>query len=441
MTTSNTSDRPPAAGPVAGSERFAGLDVLRGVAVLGILVMNVYAFAMPFPAYTNPFVMGGTDPLNLGTWIATHILFDQKFMTIFSLLFGAGIVLMAERAAARGAPFGGTFYRRQIWLLVLGALHAYLLWFGDILFYYALIGMLAFLFRKRAPRTLIVTACVLLCVPPILNYASSFYMENLMNDAAAIEARADIGAELSAEDQATLDEWRASRAFFAPTDEDVQADLDAYRSDYATILEYRVPFVLMMHLQATPFFMLWRIGGLMLLGMALMKLGVFTAGRSTAFYRRLLIAGYALGLPLTVFSVWLQFANEFEPIFVMRVGMLPNYVGSVLVALGHVAAVMLVVRAGIWPAAAARFAAVGRTALSNYLMHSLVMTTIFYGYALGLYGDVPRIGQQVLVAALIGVQLLLAPWWLSRFRFGPFEWLWRSLSYWRRQPLLRHGGA
>ena len=351
MSTSNTSgDQTAAAGPVAGSERIASLDVLRGVGVLGILVMNVYAFAMPFPAYTNPYVMGGTDPLNLGVWIVTHILFDQKFMTIFSMLFGAGIVLMAERATARGAAFGGVFYSRQIWLLVLGALHAYLIWFGDILFYYALIGMLAFLFRKRSARTLIVTACVLLCVPPVFNYGSSFYMENLMSDVAEIEDMADAGASLSAEELATLDEWRASRIFFAPTDEDVQADLDAYRSDYATILEHRVPFVLMMHLQATPFFMLWRIGGLMLLGMALMKLGAFTADRPTDFYRRLLFAGYAFGLPLTVLSAWLLFANRFDPVFVMRVGMLPNYVGSVLVALGHVAGVMLIVRLGVWSA-------------------------------------------------------------------------------------------
>ena len=213
MTTSSASGRPVAAGPVAGDERIASLDVLRGVAVLGILVMNIYAFAMPFPAYTNPYVMGGTDPLNLGVWIVTHVLFDQKFMTIFSMLFGAGIVLMAERATARGRAFGGMFFRRQIWLLLIGALHAYLIWFGDILFFYALIGMLAFLFRKHSPRTLIVTACVLLCVPPLINYASSFYMENLMSDAAEIEARADTGVDLSAEEQATLDEWRASRAF------------------------------------------------------------------------------------------------------------------------------------------------------------------------------------------------------------------------------------
>ncbi len=438
MTTSNPSGPPSAAEPVVGSQRIASLDVLRGVAVLGILVMNVYAFAMPFPAYMNPYVMGGTDPLNLGVWIATHVLFDQKFMTIFSMLFGAGIVLGAERAAQRGAPFGGVFYRRQIWLLVLGAVHAYLIWFGDILFYYALIGMLAYLFRKRSPRTLIVTACFMLCVPPLVNYGSSFYIENLMSEAAAIEARVEAGAQLSIDEQATLEEWRASRAFFAPTEDDVRADLDAYRSDYGTITEHRAPFVLMMHLQATPFFMLWRIGGLMLIGMALMKLGVFSAERPTASYRRLLIAGYALGLPLTLLSSWLLFANEFEPVFVMRFGTIPNYVGSVLVALGHVAGIMLIVKLGLLSAAASRFAAVGRTALSNYLMHSLVMTTLFYGYGIGLYGDVPRIGQQLLVAGLIGLQLLLAPWWLDRFRFGPFEWLWRSLTYWRRQPLLRH---
>ncbi|MEM9209275.1 MAG: DUF418 domain-containing protein, partial [Pseudomonadota bacterium] len=116
--------------PVSAGERLTAIDTLRGVAVLGILVMNIYAFAMPFPAYGNPLLMGGTEWYNIGTWYFTHVFFDLKFMAIFSMLFGAGIIIMWERAEARGAGFTSLHYRRQFWLLVFGALHGYLLWGG-----------------------------------------------------------------------------------------------------------------------------------------------------------------------------------------------------------------------------------------------------------------------------------------------------------------------
>ena len=118
----------------------------------------------------------------------------------------------------------------------------------------------------------------------------------------------------------------------------------------------------------------------------------------------------------------------------MRAGNVPNYIASILVALGHIALAMLVVRRGALERLVARFKAVGRMALTNYLMHSVVMTTVFYGYGLGLYGSVPRLWQMLFVVTLVGIQLLLSPWWLSKYRFGPVEWAWRSLTYWQRQP-------
>jgi uncharacterized protein len=130
-------------------------------------------------------------------------------------------------------------------------------------------------------------------------------------------------------------------------------------------------------------------------------------------------------------------AHGFDPIYVARFGGIPNYVGSILVAFGHIGAVMLVVKSGALRAIVDRFAAVGRMALSNYLAHSLLMTSLFYGYGLGLYADVPRLWQQALVVAVVALQLLISPWWLKHFRFGPAEWLWRSLSYRQRQPMRR----
>ena len=425
------------AGPVTAAERLVSMDTLRGVAVMGILVMNVYAFAMPLAAYYNPLIMGGTDALNMGTWFFTHLLFDQKFMTIFSMLYGAGVVMMMNRAEARDVPFTSVFYRRSAWLIVFGLLHGYFIWFGDILFHYALMGMIVFLFRKASPRMLITIACIMLPVTLLINFGSSFYMEELQADVAAIEQMQSDGATPDEEQQQKLEAWLEVRAVFAPTAEDIAAEVTAYKGTYVEALAQRAPFVAFMQLNLTLVFVVWRVGGLMLLGMALMKLGVLSGQRSMRFYRKMTVIGYGVGLPLAILSAVILDAHQFDPLYVARYGGIPNYFGSILVAFGHIGAVLLVVKSGAFQAAVHRVAAVGRMALSNYLAHSLVMTSLFYGYGLGLYAEVPRIWQQGFVAALIGLQLALSPWWLKHFRFGPAEWLWRSLTYGQRQPMRR----
>lgn len=426
-----------AAGPVPGAERIVSLDVLRGVAILGILVMNIYAFAMPFIAYSKPLVMGGVEAHNIGTWIFSHILFDQKFLSIFAMLFGAGMILMTDRAEARGAHYARIYYRRLFWLLVLGALHGYLIWFGDILFNYAAIGMLVFLFRKRSPRTLIIIGCLLLPIALFMSHGMSIYTEQAVADVAEATALREAGGELNEEQQKLLADWEQNRAFMAPTDEDLQKDLDAYRGGYIDIVKHRAPIVMAMQIFVTLFFGISRIAALMMFGIALMKLGVLSGDKSPAFYRNLMLAGYLIGLPLTIFSAFDLYAHQFDNLYVMRIGGIANYVGSILVAFGHVGLIILIVKAGTLQSLMTRFAAVGRMALTNYLMHSVILTTIFYGYGLGLYGAIPRFWQMGFVLAVIGLQLVLSPWWLRRYHFGPVDWLWRSLTYWKRQPFRR----
>lgn len=425
------------AGPATAAERLVAIDTLRGVAVMGILVMNIYAFAMPLAAYYNPLLMGGSDALNMGIWFFTHLFFDQKFMSIFAMLYGAGMIMMMNRAEARGAAFGPVFYRRSAWLLVIGLLHGYFIWFGDILFHYALMGMVVFLFRNASPRTLIVIACSVLPVALLINFGGSLYMEELQAEVVAIEELQAQGETLDEEQGQRLEEWRQIRPFFAPNEGDIAADVAAYRGSYVDALAQRAPFVVFMQANLTLAFVVWRVGGLMLLGMALMKLGVLSGERSADFYRRMVMIGYGAGLPLTILSAVLLDANGFDPLYVARYGGIPNYFGSILVAFGHIGAVFLVVKSGAMRTIVSRFAAVGRTALSNYLAQSLVMTSVFYGYGFGLYAGVPRFWQQGFVVAFVGVQLLLSPWWLKHFRFGPAEWLWRSLTYGRRQPMRR----
>ena len=430
-----TVDTGTTAGPVTAVERFTSIDRLRGVAILGILVMNIYGFAMPFAAYVNPLRMGGTELYNLGTWFLTHVLFDQKFLSIFAMLFGAGIVLMSERAEARGARPARFYYRRQFWLVIIGALHAYLIWLGDILFAYALVGMMAYPFRRRRPRTLIIVACVILPIPLLLNFGNAWQTEQTMQEVATIEAALAADEDIDEEQRQLLEQWQQQRTFMFPTDEDLAKDVETHRGDYPGIVVYRAPIVAMMQVFMVVFFGIWRIGALMLIGMALMKLRVFTAERSPDFYLRVMLAGYVCGLPLTIFSAADLYAHGFDQLYAMRFGGIANYFGSVLVALGHVGLVMWLTQTGALRGLLDRFAAVGRMALTNYLAHSIILTTVFYGYGLGLYGSVPRAAQMLFVAAVVALQLWWSPLWLARYRFGPAEWLWRSLTYWQKQPM------
>ena len=318
--------------PVSGAERIDSIDKLRGIAVAGILVMNIYGFAMPFSAYSNPLAYGGTEWYNLGTWFFTHIFFDQKFLPIFSMLFGAGLVMMASRAEAKGVRYGGIWYRRSIWLLIIGAVHGYLIWFGDILFHYALFGMFIYPLRNMKPRTLIIIACVVIPIALGMNAGGSVYMKNLQAAGVEIEQLQAAGEELSDEQQEQFEKWQEMSVFLGPPEVVVQKDLDAYQKSYREIVVHRAPVTSMMQTQAL-FFLVSRVGGLMVLGMALMKLSVLSGERSNASYRKLMFAGYGLGVPLVLFSAYDLSAHQWDAMYIFRIGGMWNYVGSILMSL------------------------------------------------------------------------------------------------------------
>ncbi|MEM8995374.1 MAG: DUF418 domain-containing protein [Acidobacteriota bacterium] len=416
-------------------DRVRSVDVMRGVAVLGILAMNIYAFAMPIQVYMNPLNGGGSGPLSLGVWFTTHLVFDQKFMPVFSMLFGAGLVLMAERAG--GGSFAGVWYRRQFWLLVIGAVHGYLLWLGDILFTYAALGLALYPLRRRSPRFLITAGVVLLTSGLGVTALLGLHAKGQVEQARAIEQKRAEGLELTAEERRQIEAWRQMRPMMAPTPADIARDLEAYRGDYLAIVAHRAPMTFMMQTGGLMLIGIWRMGALMMIGMALMKLGVFSAARSDGFYRRLLAFGYGLGVPLVATSAWVLWSIRWDEVKMQQFGIHWNSVGGVLMALGHIAVVMLACRRGLWPGFRSRLEAVGRMALSNYLAHTVLLTPVFYGYGLGLYGHIERPAQMLIVLAVWTLQLWWSPIWLRRMRFGPAEWLWRSLTYGRLQKMRR----
>jgi uncharacterized protein len=401
-------------GPVTESDRIVAIDVLRGVAILGILVVNIQSFAMPDATLFNPTAYGDLTGANRWVWYLTHVLFEQKFMTIFSMLFGAGILLMTGRIEARGIPSGRLHYRRMVVLLGFGLLHAYLVWTGDILVCYAMCGFVVYLFRHRSPRSLAGWGIGFVAVASVLSLIFGW----------------------------TLPHWSAEsieqiRESLAPSSETVSEIIAAARGSWLSHAAYSAPNAF--QIQTFVFFIwgFWRAGGLMLVGMALFKEGVLSAARPSRFYAGLAAVAVAVGIPAVIVGMLRNFQAGWDVRYSFFFGSQYNYWASILVSLGWVGLVMLACKHGTARVFTSRLAAVGRMALSNYLGQSLICTTLFYGHGFGLFGRVDRVAQALIVIGVWIIQLAVSPWWLARFRFGPFEWAWRSLTYRKRQPMRR----
>jgi uncharacterized protein len=434
----------PRAQPVAAAERYYSVDVLRGFALLGILAMNIVAFGWPGSAYENPMRGGGFEGLDRGVWFFNHLCFEAKMMTIFSMLFGAGLVLMDQRAEARGAHIRGVYFRRVLWLLALGCVHAYLIWFGDILVLYAECGLLLYFFRNLTSRTLIILGILALffLVPVLLGISAGIdSVKDYFGQAAVrVQARQQAGELPHPRDrlaQIVWVGWLENKFSENPAEalKSWNKDLAVHRGGYWGIVKDRAGNLFLEH---TIGFLIagWSLGmGRMLIGMGLMKMGVFSAKRSRRFYRWMVAIGYGIGLPLMVFDARELISHSFSATYEMHGGMFYNYFGSLVVALGHVGMLMLIVQSGALAWLTNRLAAVGRMALSNYLTHSIVCTTLFYGYGFNLFGTINRTGLAAIVLIIWVSQLLISPIWLRHFRFGPAEWLWRSLTYWKLQPM------
>ncbi|MXW18890.1 MAG: DUF418 domain-containing protein [Gemmatimonadetes bacterium] len=386
--------------------------MLRGFAVLGILIVNIQGFARVASAFLNPTsgrVLAGAD---LWTWGAIYLFADTKFISIFSLLFGAGIALMSERMEQRGVSGASIHCRRNAWLLAFGLVHAYLIWHGDILVTYAVCGFLLYPLRNLEPRKLLwIGGCSMAFVIPLwslLGFSMPYWPE--------------------AERAALMADW-------APTADALDAEIAAFRGDWTGQLRARAPIALSLQTSAFLGLLLWRAGGMMLVGMAMYRLGVLAAARPTAFYRRLVVVGLAAGLPLAAAGTAYKIHVDFALDRAMFQGSLFNYVGSVGVFLAYLGLVMLMVKGGRLPRLQRRLAATGRMALTNYITQSLICSLVFHGHGLELFERVGGPGQVAIVAGIWMLQLAWSPWWLARFRFGPLEWLWRSLTYMKRQPM------
>ncbi len=394
----------------AKKERIIAIDALRGFALLGILLMNIQSFANIDAGYFNPSVVGNTEGLNKIIWIIIHTLADQKFMTIFSILFGAGIVLFSDNLEKKGINPTAIFYRRTTWLIVFGLIHAYILWHGDILVSYGLSAFVVYWARKWSIKKLLI---------------SGFIMLSFMSFSLLV-----IGLNI---DFMTTIELQKLKLDWQPSQEIIDKEIGDFRGGWLKQMLHRSNSSF--ELQSGIIIVFWRIGGLMVLGMALFKMGILTASRSNKFYIAMAIIGFGLGFAMVLNGVYIAFLNNWDMKHTEFINHGWNYWGSVLVAFAYIALIMLLSKNNAFQKITKILAAVGKTAFSNYILQSLIGTFIFYGSGLGYFAKIDITGQMIIVLFIWVFQVVISNIWLQYFNYGPLEWVWRGLTYAKFQPL------
>ena len=392
------------------ADRIQSLDVLRGIAVLGILIMNIQSFSMASAAYLNPAAFGDLTGINKTVWVVSHVIADQKFLSIFSMLFGAGIVLFSANVELRGYLPARFYYKRLFWLFTFGLIHAYIFWHGDILVAYAICGALAFLFRKINPIVLLALGLIIFSVPSFNYWLFGRSLE--MWPPEALENLTKM--------------W-------APDQASIQAEINALTGTFSEQLKWRIPEAFKM--ETFIFFVIigWRALAFMMIGMGLYQMGFFNLLWDKKFYWILGCMGLVAGYILIIVGVNENFAEHWDVKYSMFFGSQWNYFGSLFVAVGYASLVMLLVN---------RFklkllANVGKMAFTNYLLTTLICTFIFYGHGLGLLGQVERSEQIVVMLGIWAILIIFSWLWLRQYHMGPMEWLWRYLTYGNRPAFKR----
>lgn len=425
--------------PVERAERVNSIDVLRGVAVLGILLMNIVGFGLPFQAYSNPTVYGGASGLNFAVWFVNDLFFEGTFRALFSMLFGAGVILITRRAEARGAQasIADVYYRRTIWLIVFGVVHSYvLLWLGEILYVYGIVGLFLFPVRRLKPLTcLIVGLLILWVVSPTKTYFMVQGIKESHSAAMKADAAAAAGETLTEEQTEAQEVWKDMLNEFNPDAESLQRAIEGAQGGYVDIFIKNASINVWLQSAQTYKDRFWDALGMMLLGMAFMKWGILSAKCSGRFYMRMMLICYGIGLAINTLEMIITVRSNFQ-MPAMTDAFLTYDFGRVLMSCGHIAAVMLLCQKNVLHLLLYALAAVGRMALTNYLMQTIICNFIFLGFGLGMFGKMDRWELYGVVLGIWVVQLLFSPVWLKFFRFGPAEWLWRSLTYWKLQPIL-----
>ncbi|MFN2098702.1 DUF418 domain-containing protein [Altererythrobacter sp. MF3-039] len=404
-------------------ERLISLDFIRGFAVLGILAANIVGYAMASTAQGWPAVFGPLDFGSTAAWLANFILIDGKMRSLFAILFGAGLALFIDRIDDRGGIGVAVQARRLLWLALFGIAHFVLLYRGDILFTYAFWGVFAMLLTRVKPGLLFAFGLALyLAIVPLKETRYSGALNGPL-----LEAQAKAGANGLPSAKLDPESWR---------NDGLRDQLVMNEGSFAEIAEYRVE----RHgfgAFSTTLDSLYDSFPMMLIGIALFRWGLFSRGVGSG---KLKLAGWgllAIGVAVGAWFAWVPIerglslaVTQYYGNALMPLQRLPMSFAWLFLLVAYLPSVLSGVM-GQWIAAA------GRMAFSNYICSSLLMALIFQGWGFGWFGRFDRL--ELFGFVILGWMLMLA-WskpWLARFRYGPLEWLWRCLTYWKLFPIRR----
>ncbi len=431
-----------AAAPVTQQERIVIIDSLRGIALLGILMMNIPYFALPEPAFDNLAVNNELGTINQKVWYSVNWFLEGSQRAIFSMLFGAGIILFITRLEKRieGIMTAEYFIRRQLWLLFFGLVNAFvLLWPGDILFQYAICGIILFVFRRMPVKGLLISAFICLVLMTTRENVDLFRQHKKIFKGEAIAKLDTTKVKLTDEQKDDLGAMTGfkERAGKEAQEKEMKKNLREVRGSYGEVYNNLSNASTNAEFYYT-YYGLWDVLLFMFIGMAFYKNGILTGNASVKIYWALFIAGLGLGLVVSYFRLQPLLDTKFNRFdYTKRIVVEYYEVSRTLRSLGIFGLLMLLYKSGLFGWLFQLMRPVGQMAFTNYLAQSLICAVYFYGFGFGRYGYLQRYEIYYVVAAIWIVEIAWSHVWLRYFRFGPLEWAWRSLTYWKLQPLKR----
>lgn len=420
--------------PLEASERIQSLDVMRGIILFGILLMNINAFGLA-NSYNDPTVAGGFAGWNLYAWIATNMFFEGTMRGLFSLLFGVGMFIFLDRLTKRGAGIKAAdiFFRRLTWLLIFGLIHGYLLlWTGEILYDYALMGFLVYSFRNMAPKKLILAASVLVLAGSVWNYSDFRKSEKLAADVVLIDSYKTENIELTKELKESQTTWEKMQEDRSP--EAIAEFNTSMQKGYFDVVAFLVPINFHFDIYNPYRYGPWDVLCMMLIGIAMFKWNILSAEKSFGFYAGLAAIGYLIGLSVNYYELRIVLDGQFSPVAIAKSNLTYD-LGRISICMGHIGLIMIFCKSNFLVWLKSSLSAVGKMALTNYIMHSLICMVVFTGVGFGLFGKLQRYELLYVVFSIWIFQLILSPIWLTYFHYGPMEWLWRNLSYQKVHPI------
>ncbi|MEO6284387.1 MAG: DUF418 domain-containing protein [Dyadobacter sp.] len=427
--------------PIQRTERIHVLDAIRGFALLGILLMNIPYFAFPEETVSNLNIRNEYTGLNYYAWWIVNMFFEGSMRGLFSMMFGAGMILLTTRLSNHALIDSAAeiYYRRLIWLLLFGLIDAYIiLWPGDILYSYAICGLFLFPFRTMKPRHLFVVAGILMLFFIIkTTYQRGEPLRNKIVAEAILKKELAPG-RMTLDQKEIVEKWKGfqENQKLENKKKAVTRAVRKTKGSYATLFSHYAE--VNTFLEANEFYESGFLDCLifMIIGIAFYKLQILTGERTMQFYVLMALIGYAIAFPLIYYKLNIVLHAKFDMIKVLEKSSLYTYeIRRLALTMGHLGTLLICYKSGMFRFVFNIWAKVGQMAFSNYLIQNIMGGLIFYGFGFNYFNDLERYQLYLIVPCIWLVNILFSYIWLHYFRMGPFEWIWRSLTYWSLQPM------